>query len=99
MEGELKDMDMAAAAQQLMQLSGDEDEESKHEYILSSASTQTHNENINKRKSSKNVVAAQSCDAQSFSTNYSKSDSLSMRPKKRTRYRSIMHLYMATKPV
>lgn len=98
MEEELKDMDMAAAAQQLMQLSGDEDEESKHDYILSSSSTQTHNENINKRKSHKNVVAAQNRDDQSF-TNYWISDSLVMKPKKRTRYRSIMHLYMSTKPV
>lgn len=98
MEEELKDMDMAAAAEQLMQLSGDEDDDNKIDCILSSSSTQTHDENINKRKSHKNVVAAQNRDDQSF-TNYRILDSLVIRPKKRTRYRSIMHLYMSTKPL
>ncbi|KAK1403798.1 hypothetical protein POM88_003403 [Heracleum sosnowskyi] len=98
MEEDLKDMDMAAAAEQLMQLSGDEDDDSKNDGILSCSSTHTHSENIDKRKNHKNVVAAQNRDDQSF-TNYRISDSLVMRPKKRTRYRSIMHLYMSTKPV
>lgn len=98
MEEELQDMDMAAAAEQLMQLSGDEDDDSKNDSIVSSSSTQTHNDNINKRKNHENVVAAQNRGDQSF-TNYQISDSLITRPKKRRRYRSIMHLYMSTKPV
>lgn len=93
---ELKDMDMAAAAEQLMQLSGDEDNDN----IETSSGTRNINSitNINKRKNHKNVVGVQSHDDQS-SSNHQLSESLMGQTKKRRRYRSIIHLYMSTKPI
>lgn len=82
---DLIDSDMAAAAEQLMQLSGDEDD------VDDSKNNNGQTNMQNKRKSMHTENAAQSKD-QSHRTGEC------LRPKKQ-RYRSIVHLYMTTKPV
>ncbi|KAL8110639.1 hypothetical protein AgCh_026398 [Apium graveolens] len=100
-----KDMDMAAAAEQLMQLSGDDDNDnritSSDTANISSVISSDHG-NINKRKNGKDVVAAQShenVDDERSSSNHQLSESLMRLAKRRRRYRSVTHIYMSTKPV
>lgn len=99
-----KDMDMAAAAEQLMQLSGDEDNDNR----ISSSDTGNINSvlasdsgNI-KRKNRKDVVEAWShdnADDERSSSNHQLSEGLMRLAKRRRRYRSVIHIYMSTKPV
>ncbi|KAL7254647.1 hypothetical protein ACSBR1_008909 [Camellia fascicularis] len=87
-EKDLTDLDMAAAAQHLMQLSGEEDE-----------NEDTNNdENKNKKSDSENHQK-QSDEVTSSAKIRTTQQEESFLPKRQRRYRSIVHIYMATKPV
>ncbi|KAL1831366.1 hypothetical protein ACET3Z_001017 [Daucus carota] len=91
---ELKDMDMAAAAEQLMQLSGDEENDN--------TVTCSDTGNADERKNYSNAVVAQSHvgdDGRSSRNHQVLGGLRRLVIKKRRKYRSILHLYMSTKPV
>lgn len=88
-KGITTDSDMAVAAKQLMQLSGDEDKNINNNDI----DNQTNMQNVYKRKG----VMSNTDSTQSKEKNHQTREYCS-RPK-RQRYRSILHLYMATKPI
>ncbi|GMP25451.1 hypothetical protein CsSME_00002315 [Camellia sinensis var. sinensis] len=85
-EKDLTDLDMAAAAQHLMQLSGEEDEK------------EDTNNDKNKKSDSENHQK-QSEEVTSSAKIRTTQQEASFLPKRQRRYRSIVHIYMATKPV
>ena len=90
---EPKDMDMAAAAEQLMQLSGDEENDN--------TVTCSDTGNADERKNYSNAVVAQSRvgDDRSSRNHQVLGGLRRLVIKKRRKYRSIVHIYMSTKPV
>ncbi|KAL7230365.1 hypothetical protein ACSBR2_008787 [Camellia fascicularis] len=89
-EKDLTDLDMAAAAQHLMQLSGEEDENED--------TNNDESKNKNKKSDSENHQK-QSEEVTSSAKIRTTQQEESFLPKRQRRYRSIVHIYMATKPV
>ncbi|XP_019179534.1 PREDICTED: uncharacterized protein LOC109174740 [Ipomoea nil] len=83
------DIDMAMAAEQLMQLSGEDDGAAADESI--NGTTSTAGDNKKRKKRSEKVAMRE--------RNEDEDDEVVMAPRRVRKYRSLHNLYMLTKPI